>query len=255
MRTLLERLYVRSSNRMLAKVAILDTGCDMSNEYIQAHTKEGEGGRIHDCWDFTDNQRDPKSDKTGHGTHMAHLIFKVAQHVELYIARVWDGKEVSETPSRIAAVGLLLCRDALKVLISRQAITHAVTSWNVDIISLSLSLRISSKRSMVKDALSLAKNNNVIVFAAASNNRHNFNNEIGFPAALDEFTICINSHNGSFDRSGFSPRPKTDRANLAILGEGIEAAWKDNTIIRTKGTSISTIIAAGVGAIVLDYAM
>ena len=242
---------------MLAKVAIIDTGCDLEDTYVRYYTSNSEGGRIPDYWDFIENRKESMTDITGHGTHMTHLIFAVAKHVEVYPARVWDGKEVPETPLRIAAVSFLLLQRFLGELthLQIQAIKHAVTEWGVDIISLSLSLGESPKRVEVKHALTFARNERVLVFAAAANNRQYFDNEIGFPAALDEFTICINSHDGALQRSTFSPLPKKDRANLAVLGEGIKAPGKHHETTIAEGTSISTIMAAGIGAIVLDYAM
>ncbi|KAH7303796.1 peptidase S8/S53 domain-containing protein [Stachybotrys elegans] len=179
-------------------------------------------------------------DNHGHGTHMAHLVFMTAEHVDVYVARVWDGEEVPQTASRVA-----------------RAIQHAANpdqGWGVDIISLSLSLGKSPDRTLVEGALEYAKSKGALVFASASNNRHDRELEIGFPASAGELTICINSHNENSERSPYSPLPQPGRANLAVLGQGITAAWKDNSMVVQEGTSISTAVAAGIAAIVLDYA-
>jgi hypothetical protein len=128
---------------------------------------------------------------------------------------------------------------------------HAVDVWKVDIISMSFSL--TGDVDDVKKAIEYAKQQKVLMFTAASNNRHNSILDIGFPASLGDAVVYVNSHHGEEGSSRFSPKPKDGHANLAVLGEGIEAAWKNRTLIRSEGTSCSTPIAAAIAALILDY--
>lgn len=99
------------------------------------------------------------------------------------------------------------------------------------------------------------------MFAAASNNRHNKKNPIGYPAKSKEHVICVNSTNGRYKRSEFSPKAQSYRMNFSVVGERVEAAWPvppgciEETQKRQNGTSCATPIAAGIAALVLEYAV
>lgn len=60
------------------KIAILDTGIDMSNDWIKQRK-----GRIQ-CWPAGSDC----DDKDGHGTHVAHLLLRLAPHAHLRICKV-----------------------------------------------------------------------------------------------------------------------------------------------------------------------
>lgn len=121
---------------------------------------------------------------------------------------------------------------------------------------MSFSLEVTDQdEDEVEQAIKQATHQKVLVFAAAANYRHNKRTQVGFPANMREHVFCINSHRGNCDKgSHFTPLPQENCANFAVIGEGIEGAWQGNTITRKKGTSCSTPIAAGIAAIVLDYA-
>jgi subtilisin family serine protease len=75
-----------SSTITSVKIAVLDTGIDLDNDYIEVHS-----GRIsgHN-W-----LRKPKSkrinDTHGHGTHIAGLLLDLIPNAEIYVAKVTDG--------------------------------------------------------------------------------------------------------------------------------------------------------------------
>jgi hypothetical protein len=74
------------------KIAILDTGIDLPLGQKFAHKD-----RIKECrsWLVTDEDGDERGDKdlTGHGTHAAALLLKVAPNADLYVARVFKGQK------------------------------------------------------------------------------------------------------------------------------------------------------------------
>jgi subtilisin family serine protease len=69
--------------------------------------------------------------------------------------------------------------------------------------------------------------------------------------------ICINSTDGFGNPSAWNPSPTRDR-NFSIIGEGIEAAWPTQLGATNakvaSGTSVATPIAAGIAALILQYA-
>lgn len=70
--------------------------------------------------------------------------------------------------------------------------------------------------------------------------------------------ICIKSTDGFGNPSEFNPKPPRHDRNFCIIGEGIEAAWPvqlgDGHVKAASGTSVATPIAAGIAALVLQYA-
>jgi Subtilase family len=99
------------------------------------------------------------------------------------------------------------------------------------------------------------------MFAAASNNRHNERNSIAYPARDDAHIICINSVDGRYKRSTFSPEGRHLLMNFSAIGEYVEAAWplglggNQGLQRRMNGTSCATAIAAGIAALILEYAI
>lgn len=99
-------------------------------------------------------------------------------------------------------------------------------------------------------AITHAHNKNKILFAAASNDGGN--GRIAYPAT-DSRVICINSTDGLGNKSGFNPSEKASGDNFATLGAGVESLWKSEKVY-ISGTSYATPVAAGLAAMVLEYA-
>ena len=107
----------------------------------------------------------------------------------------------------------------------------------------------------IRKAILRASQKNVVLFAAASNNRAERKNAIGYPAR-DDNVICVNSTKSSGIRSDFSPAPDESSHNFAILGECLEAAWppelNDGQSLKTvDGTSQATPLLVGIAATIL----
>lgn len=107
----------------------------------------------------------------------------------------------------------------------------------------------------IEHALKKAAEQDIIMFAAASNN--GANDGRAFPAS-DDRVICVHSTDGKGTPSGFSPRAKKDCPNFAVPGECIKSSWPrhsgvpDGTAIKS-GTSFATPVAVSVAANVLRY--
>ncbi len=110
----------------------------------------------------------------------------------------------------------------------------------------------------LEDALKHATRHDVLLFAAASNDRHLEEAPIGFPA-IDDNVICIFSEKTPSFRSTFSPLGRESWNNFSVLGEEVEGAWiseavgDQGTTTRQSGTSCATAIAAGVAALILEF--
>lgn len=79
------------------KIAVLNTGIDLDNEYIEAHKERISGHN----W-LTEPKSKRLNDKHGHGTHIAGLILDLIPHSQLYIAKVTDGGDAD--PETLAGV-------------------------------------------------------------------------------------------------------------------------------------------------------
>lgn len=73
---------------------------------------------------------------------------------------------------------------------------------------------------------------------------------VAFPARLQGHVFYIFSTDGWGTRSPFNPPPVLGRDSSAILGEGVVLA---NGTTLNLGTSIVTLIAAGVAALILRF--
>ncbi|KAF3074326.1 Subtilisin DY [Trichoderma lentiforme] len=206
----------------IVKIAILDTGIDLDHPKFKPFRDDGRisGGY---CRDFVTPGESPIRDSTGHGTHCAHLILKVCQTARLYVAKVFetdvgDEKAVERIP---------------------EAVDWAV-NCGVDIIVMCFAF--TRFHSTIYKAICEAKGRrDVLIFAAASNNKHDLENPVGFPACIDE-VIRVNSCTHKGLQSSFSPTCHSERSSLSIIGEELQAAFPlakngNEPLKRMTGTS------------------
>ncbi|KAG4438022.1 hypothetical protein IFR05_006481 [Cadophora sp. M221] len=167
---------------------VLDTGIDLTNTWISQRA-----GRIQ-RWPVGEDCED----KDGHGTHVAHLLLRLAPHAQLHI-------------SKICKTRLLKDADVKRIA---EAIVHFSTGkGRVDIISMSFGFpKYVTKLNPILSAIRTARTNGVIIFAAAGN--EGGNRGVFWPAALHDGgnVIRINSSDGEGSPSGFNPSPERQRA-------------------------------------------
>lgn len=142
----------------------------------------------------------------------------------------------------------------------KQAIELAVTK-EVDIIVMAFAFSRYQKE--IRKAINKTKGEReFLIFAAASNNKHDEPNAVGFPARASE-VIRVNSCTWQGHPSNFSPGCSEVQHNLATIGEEINAAFtqtldkgevRNQIFKRLSGTSQSTAIMAGIAGLVLEFA-
>ncbi|MCJ1349077.1 hypothetical protein MMC31_007313, partial [Peltigera leucophlebia] len=207
------------------KIAILDTGIDMSEPFISTNRT-----RITPQSFLSDETS--IEDVHGHGTHATALLLRVAEHADLYVARIAK-TENSLDPKSI-----------------EQAIEAAIDE-EVNIISMSFGFPAYERHLKgIQRAIGKAYSASILIFCAACNGGGN--TSIAYPANQNE-VICVNSANGLGIPSEYNPGEAQEGRDLCALGEAVKSSWPKLQQQRKSGTSIATPIAAALAAVVLDY--
>ena len=99
----------RKPNGRKVKIAILDTGIDLGHADFDKldpdHLEYGSPRkRVIKCKSFANNEGD--RDVSGHGTHSAALLLKLAPKANLYVARVVEDQSNRVNPEAVAKVGI-----------------------------------------------------------------------------------------------------------------------------------------------------
>lgn len=217
-------------------VAILDTGVDADHEMF--------GGRAVAGWDFVDDDADPDdvpqgldadgdglADETwGHGTHVAGIVAQVAPDAEIMSYRVLD----SEGTGRVFAVA---------------AAIFDATDRGADVINLSFGLDRQSKSKMLGDALKHAKNEGVIVVAAAGNDGLG---DKRYPAA-EKDVMSVGAHDrGAEQMASFANHG--DWVEVAAPGVAVMSALPDGRFGTWTGSSMAAPFVTGQAALLAAFA-
>ncbi|KAI8674311.1 Peptidase-S8 domain-containing protein [Fusarium keratoplasticum] len=243
------------------RIAVIDTGVDFGHAGI-ADAKEK--GRIREEWCHSWVGADAKDeDDELHGTNCAYLLHKSAPEADIYIEKVFNQNAVRYYEAKNIA----------------KAIEHAVSKWDVDIISMSFGLTRPASRDdgdEVKEQSALETYNNIVheveaairkapprlMFAAASNSGKN--KPRAFPARDNPYVICVHASEGNGQDGGINPEIGSG-FNFMTLGMGLDLMKRENIVknrralarykrVVKSGTSFATPIAAGIAATVLDLA-
>lgn len=91
------------------RIAILDSGIELSQEQRDDYDLEREHKIVYKSW--IDKENMEWKDKDGHGTHLTILTHRIAPRAAIYVARVYETDPGMETNSRtnIAEVNQSLC--------------------------------------------------------------------------------------------------------------------------------------------------
>ncbi|KAK5057883.1 hypothetical protein LTR84_011884 [Exophiala bonariae] len=216
-------------NKRRVRIAVLDTGVSMKHPEINARKERIKGFYC----DIKGLENKANEDTSGHGTSTALLLMQVAPEADIYVARVFrETKDV--VPDQVAP-----------------AIEHAVKSWEVDIISMSFGF--PSVIFKMDQALKLAAMNDVLLFAAASNDGANEDITRAWPARDDSKVFCIHATDALGNSWKGNPPKQSATHNFATLGENVLTTGKQHTMVGKTGTSMATPIAAATAALLIDF--
>ena len=246
------------NDKILPKVAIIDTGCQLEHLEIEPFVRSGAIA----AWKDFVLENDSITDLAGHGTHVTHLLLKSAPHVQVYLGRAIEtSKAGQETPSRIAKVSpaqLILLR-------GRKAQRSSIDLCRpLNTLSISGALTLSQCPShSTRPTLTSPKPSITLLakrFALRSriNNSENKRNPIG-PPVRDANVICVKSTDDQSNKSTFSPHGEEMDYNFAILGEMVQGAWPkhlnhNEPLKRVSGTSQATPVLAAIASTILHIA-
>lgn len=218
------------------KVAILDTGCDLSHPELRNRIVGG-------CNFTTDDNgnREVFKDYNGHGTHVAGTIAAerngtgvtgVAPEADLLIVKVLD-KNGSGTYEWII-----------------QGIQYAIEQ-KVDIISMSLGgpTDMPALHEVIKEAVS----NGILAVCAAGNagDGDDSTDELGYPGSYNE-VISVGAVDLEWRSSRFTN--SNNEVDLVAPGERILSTYLDGKYASLSGTSMATPHVAGALALIKDLA-
>ncbi|SPO04606.1 uncharacterized protein DNG_07291 [Cephalotrichum gorgonifer] len=224
------------------KIAILDSGVELSHDLKGMYNSEADPRIIYKSWidPDPDSETNPEwKDDVGHGTHLAVLLRKTAPEAIIHVARVFKKKPNAGKSAKLIA----------------EALRYAVDTWEVDIIVMSFGFGTESI--VLSEAIDHAAYKKVLMFAAASNDGKNRPGGVAWPASKTG-VFCIHSADGYGNASSFTPSPR-DNKRIMVLGECVKSAWPEKLKAAgdhklMSGTSCAAPIAAGIAAVVLDYA-
>ncbi|KAL6695706.1 peptidase S8/S53 domain-containing protein [Trichoderma pleuroticola] len=230
----IEKLRRPGATESQRVIAILDSGIELSKD--QKDMYDVEPKIQYRSW--IEEGTEWKED-VGHGTHLAVLLRKVAPNAIIHVARVYKKRPHVEKSAQSIA----------------EAIRYAVDDWKVDIIVMPFGF--GSRNDIVYKAIKHAAFKDVLMFAAASNDGKNRPGGVAWPA-IDSHVICVHSGDGHGNQSSFTPSPK-ENMRIMALGECVRSAWPPKLklpgdVKDMSGTSCAASIAAGVAAVILDYA-
>ena len=218
------------------KVAIIDTGCDISHPDLK--------DRIIDVRNFTDDDKGAINNVTDYVTHGTATASIIAS----------SGKIIGVAPKCELLILKALTRTGGKIDWVISAIKYAIQQ-KVDIINMSLGCTQSSPE--MYEAIKRAIDRNIIVVAACGNNGDNNpnTNELNYPASFNE-CVSVGSVRYSKGTSRFSA--SNNEVDLVAFGEGyngrgVLTCCPNNLYKEQKGTSFSAPFVSGALALLKNW--
>ena len=218
------------------KVAIIDTGCDISHPDLK--------DRIIDVRNFTDDDKGAINNVTDYATHGTATASVIAS----------SGKIIGVAPKCNLLILKALTRTGGKISWVTEAIKYA-TQQNVDIINMSLGC--SQGNPEMYEAIKRAIDRNIIVVAACGNNGDNNpnTNELNYPASFNE---CVSVGSVKYSKSTSRFSASNNEVDLVAFGEGyngrgILTCYPNNLYKEQKGTSFSAPFVSGALALLKNW--
>lgn len=226
---------------------MLDTGFAYTEEHDKKSLKPYMH-RIKKFASFVEDETDLEAmkDPSGHGTAVAVQLLKVSLSGVLYICRV-------ATSSRDGSRELFPDKEAVERAIRRAAAEPEKGGWGVDIINMSFGWAFDDHDG-VRDAIRFARRQGVHMFASTSNDGLlGPPNDILYPSRAPE-VIAIDA------ADGFGEYTRTTASSVSSYGRGRRFSAPGTRLTSPHsaalydGSSFACAIAAGIGALVLEFA-
>ncbi|PNP50399.1 hypothetical protein THARTR1_08926 [Trichoderma harzianum] len=185
-------------------------------------------------------------DPSGHGTAVAVQLLKVSLSAVLYICRV-------ATSSKNGNQELFPDKEAVERAIKKAVEESEKGGWGVDIINMSFGWAFDDHDG-VRDAIRFARRRGVHMFASTSNDGLlGPPNDILYPSRAPE-VIAIDA------ADGFGEYTRTTASSVSSYGRGRRFSapgtrlTSPHSAVLYDGSSFACAIAAGIGALVLEFA-
>ena len=218
------------------KVAIIDTGCDISHPDLK--------DRIIDVRNFTDDDKGVINNVTDYATHGTATASIIAS----------SGKIIGVAPKCNLLILKALTRTGGKISWVIEAIKYA-TQQNVDIINMSLGC--PQPNAEMYEAIKRAIAKDICVVAACGNNGDNNpnTNELNYPASFNE---CVSVGSVRYSKSTSRFSASNNEVDLVAFGEGyngrgILTCYPNNLYKEQKGTSFSAPFVSGALALLKNW--
>ena len=218
------------------KVAIIDTGCDISHPDLK--------DRIIDVRNFTDDDKGAINNVTDYVTHGTATASIIAS----------SGKIIGVAPKCNLLILKALTRTGGKISWVTEAIKYA-TQQNVDIINMSLGC--PQPNAEMYEVIKRAIDRNIIVVAACGNNGDNNpnTNELNYPASFNE---CVSVGSVKYSKSTSRFSASNNEVDLVAFGEGyngrgVLTCYPNNLYKEQKGTSFSAPFVSGALALLKNW--
>jgi len=205
------------------KVAVIDTGIDMSHPDLSSKIKK--------TMNMNDRSTRLIDDKYGHGTHVAGIIAGektgVAPNVELYITDVLDG-EGKGTMANVL-----------------DGITFAI-NHKVDILCMSLGMDGKLPQILEERIKKAVKSGITVVCATGNDGKQGCQ----FPASY-EFVIGVGGVNKDLEKASFS----NYGFDMDVVAPSVDilSTYKDGKYALMTGTSMSSPLVVGALALIKSY--
>ncbi|KAL7783907.1 peptidase S8/S53 domain-containing protein [Trichoderma afarasin] len=229
------------------KIAVLDTGFAYTEEHDKKSLKPYMH-RIKKFASFVEDETDLEAmkDPSGHGTAVAVQMLKVSLSAVLYICRV-------ATSSKDGSRELFPDKEAVERAIRKAVAEPERGGWGVDIINMSFGWAFDDHDG-VRNAIRFARRQGVHMFASTSNDGLlGPPNDILYPSRAPE-VIAIDA------ADGFGEYTRTTASSVSSYGRGRRFSapgtrlTSPHSAVLYDGSSFACAIAAGIGALVLEFA-
>jgi hypothetical protein len=209
---------------------VLDTGFSDGSRWTQSFS-----GKVEKCFSCLPGEKNGYIDLEGHGTDVVYQVSRVCPNAKLYSYRVAH------------RINGNLCADKEAVL---EALRRAVEEEKVHVINMSFGWQYNDDD--VGKWLYKAQEAGILMFASVANFGALSSQNSLYPAR-SPLVIAVDAADGLGEPASFNSSTETGDVMLRFTapGQGVRGHNPEN---RCNGTSYASPIAAGIAALVLEFA-